>query len=132
MAERKCPFCGSTEFVDINLVQVSGLDIDTTQNVISTACVKCGHVDIVAKPEVIQKKLDTIKAKQEKDAKIFALNKRMGEVKAEIERLKTIIADENQTVKEVNNAKEQLAFREDDLRKLNDELNSLKYGLNYW
>ena len=132
MAERKCPYCGSTDFVEINLVEVSGLDVGCTQNVTSMACVKCGHMDIVAKPEIIKKRLDSIKAEQDRKAEIVNLKKQIEEVKAEIKRLKAIIADENQTVKAVKEAKEEINGYENELRNLEGKLKSYNSTWAFW
>ena len=45
MSERKCPYCGSTDFVPIELYASTEND----PNVDSVACTRCGHVEITVK-----------------------------------------------------------------------------------
>ena len=132
MAEKKCPYCGSTSFVQIPLVVVSGLDVGSTENVTTTACVECGHVEIIAKPEVIQKTLDSIKQREEKDAKIAEIKKEIDATKKEIDRLKKVVVDENQTVKAVREAKDQITHLGNQLRTLESKLGNLTNHWNSW
>ena len=122
MAERKCPHCGSTEFVGIPLASVSGLDVGYDEYVSAMACVKCRHVELVAYPEVVEKELNRIKTEEKKAAEKVKLEKRIKEIKSEIDNLKKISKDENQTVKTVREAKEKIIQLEEELRALQDKL----------
>ena len=118
----KCPFCGSSEFIEIPLISICIEGTSYAENGTSMACTKCGHVEIKANPDMLRDILDQKKTEQRNKEMIAELEKEIQSLEEEIERLEKIIADENQTVKNVRIAKEKIAS-------LNDEVHSLKEQL---
>lgn len=128
--EMKCPFCGPSEFIEIPLISIF---IDGTiyaENGTSMACTKCGHVEIKADLDMLKKILDREKTEQKNKEMIAELEKEIQSLEEEKERLEKIIADENQTVKNVRIAKEKIASLNDDLHSLKEQLNRILVRMN--
>ena len=122
MMKMKCPFCGPSEFIEIPLISIWIEGTIYAENGTSMACTKCGHVEITADPDMIKNILDRKKTEQRNKETIAKLEKEIQSIEEEIERLEKIIADENQTVKNVRIAKEKIASLNDDIHSLREQL----------
>lgn len=138
----KCSICGSENLFEISIInnQVLRTEGYVSQTVLSYACEDCGHIELYAPQEMINKRKESIKFEKEREIKLINLNEKIAGVNDDINKLKTIIADENQKVKTVNEAKNKLNEAESELKKLQSELSFVKnqrYGVHgrregYW
>ena len=111
MMEMKCPFCGSSEFIEIPLISICIEGTSYAENGTSMACAKCGHVEITVEPDVIKNILDRRKTEQRNKETIAKLEKEIQSIEEGIERLEKIIAKEK-------------------IASLNDGIHSLRKQLN--
>lgn len=111
----KCTNCGNHELFETQaFVPLYGYG---TVNVQSFACTKCGHVEFFVPEQTIQRhyaEVEQKKAQERRKEQILADTKYLEQ---EIQRLESIVADENQTVKvvkeaelELNEIRKKLAF----------------------
>ncbi len=119
----KCSVCGCNNLFEVRIIDseiLSGYGV-VEQSVKSYACEKCGHVELYVSQEYLDKRNRQIRLKKEHEAKIAELKQKIAAKESEIENIKKIISDENQTVKTVREAKEKLDKLESELQQLEDE-----------
>ncbi len=126
----KCPNCGSQDFYSLNLendqnyleggggeVRISGFKLH------AYLCKKCGRIELYS-----TEGLSGIKAQEQKrieeEAAKEAKEKRKSFLLKEVERLQAIIEDENQTVRAVKQA-------EEEIEKARKELKELGYSFDF-
>lgn len=122
----KCSVCGSEKLFEMSIINSNILRTEGSvkQSVISYACEECGHIELYATQEMINKHRETVKLEEEREIKLENLKKKLASVNEDIDRLEAIIVDENQTVKTVNEAKSKLNELKKELRDLQQELAS--------
>lgn len=120
----KCSICGCKNLFEISIIdnQVLRTEGYVAQTVLSYACEDCGHIELYASQEMIDKHKGTKRFEQERKMKLADINKEIATVNENINKIKTIIVDENQTVKTVNESKKKLNELESTLKKLQNEL----------
>ena len=118
MAERKCTACGSTELFPFDLVNLGDVIVEGNPRFQyeSFACKNCGHIELYADSTAVEKYWSDLKAKEEKAARISELENELAELKKRKVELHSIINDENQTVKAVNQAKQDIVHIDNEIR----------------
>ena len=127
MTDKKCPSCGGTDFVPYQFA--SYLATEFTPLVDTFACTKCGRVEFYARPDQLKGSIDKIKRDQELDAQIAEYDIKIQEKERELERLRAIANDENQTVKAVKEANERIFEVENEIRMLQAQKPCKKTGI---
>lgn len=98
----KCPNCGKTEFVPMDIVSI--LATEGRQIVDSFVCLNCGRVELFMPKELVDKRIEQIRVAEER---------KQAEEKRKIEREKltkrmnnllSFLDDENHTLKELKEA----------------------------
>lgn len=123
----KCLNCGSQEFFQIELLNTK-IILDFPRNaqiVTSYACKKCGHVELFIPQEIIDDRLAKENRKFEAEKLKSDCSQKIEELKKQIADLELIIKDENQTVKAVKQAQEELTNKQKDLNHYITKLNSI-------
>jgi len=126
MAERKCTACGSTDLSSVDMINLLGIILECgrpREMPESYACNVCGHIDMYAKDETLNRFRAEKTAKAERDAEAEKIRMRLDELNAKRKELEAIISDENQTVKAVKQA-------EIDLSNVRREINDAERALN--
>lgn len=106
MAEMKCPSCGGTEFVPYELA--IGMAGEYEEQVDAFACMGCGRIEVYARKNILDRKVDQIRQAQRIQEERNEVDAEIAVKEKELEELKKIIGDENQTVKNVREAKEKM------------------------
>jgi septal ring factor EnvC (AmiA/AmiB activator) len=126
----KCSCCGCNEYVDANLYRFVTSDGDVNYKLDAYACQECGHIELYM-PEDLKNQL--VKRKQEIEAhekeiksRRSVLNMQLGRKKSELNDMIKIVRDENQTVKEVNNAKARIPQLEEEIKDLENKIALIK------
>ncbi|MBR2019452.1 MAG: hypothetical protein IKA05_03555 [Clostridia bacterium] len=117
----KCTQCGNDKLFRTKLEGPTDDGYWNSVDFVPFVCDKCGHVEFYVSQEVLEKYV--IKQKEDIAEADFNTekNEKIERIILEIQKLKVLIADENNTVKEVKEAKESLAIKE---RELNRTKNS--------
>ena len=120
MTDMKCPSCGGTDFVPYQFAEY--VISEFKPHVDSFVCVNCGRVEFYARESDLKATVVNFKAKQEREAKLAEEKARAEEkirgYKKELEGLKAIVNDENQTVKTVKEAQARIIEIEKELEGL--------------
>lgn len=106
MVEMKCPSCGGTEFVPYELA--IGMAGEYEEQVDAFACMGCGRIEVYARKNILDRKADQIRQAQRVQEERKEIDAEIAVKEKELEELKKIIGDENQTVKNVREAKEKM------------------------
>lgn len=106
MAEMKCPSCGGTEFVPYELA--IGMAGEYEEQVDAFACMGCGRIEVYARKNILDRKADQIRQAQRNQEERKEIDAEIAAKEKELEELKKIVGDENQTVKNVREAKEKM------------------------
>ena len=102
----KCPSCGGTEFVPYELA--IGMAGEYEEQVDAFACMGCGRIEVYARKNILDRKADQIRQAQRIQEERKEIDAEIAAKEKELEELKKIIGDENQTVKNVREAKEKM------------------------
>ena len=102
----KCPSCGGTKFVPYGLA--IGIAGEYEEQVDAFACMGCGRIEIYARENILDRKVDQIREAQRIQEERNEIDAEIALKEKELEELKKIIGDEDQTVKNVREAKEKM------------------------
>ena len=134
----KCLNCGSTEMFEVSMSQYcsDGGWTNPGKDICSFACAKCGHVELFASEERInryeedkKKKAIEEKLKKEMEEEQYSIRGSIDKLEKEIFKLRKFVGDENNTVKQVKEGKEKIRVLECELRKLESSLKDLDYKI---
>lgn len=131
----KCPNCGKTDFEKMDLYDIIILDGSAKQLVDSYVCMNCGRVELFMPKELIEKKnnernnerryQEELKQAQEN------LNRQEARLQSHIRELEDFIKDENNTLKAIKSAQEELSETQKQLKKIREdysgEINRIEY-----
>lgn len=123
MAEMKCPSCGGTEFVPY--VLAIGMAGEYEEQVDAFACMGCGRIEVYARKNILDRKADQIRQAQRIQEERKEIDAEIAVKEKELEELKKIIGDENQTVKNVREAKEKMVEVQNRINVLRSRKSSL-------
>ncbi len=134
MQSRYCIACGCEDLIAMPLMHLIVLDGECWSYVDTFACPECGRMEIYAKPEEIKKAIQNKKIDEEREAKLASLKKELDRLKSHHSELASLIADENQTVKAIREAKELMNSLENDIRSLESKISETSngYNIHYW
>lgn len=120
MSERICTACGSNELKPIPILfsNVCRTEGEVRQTVDSFYCVKCGHVELYARTAEVDKCQKQEARQKAAEDESRAREEEIRNLESRISELKNIITDENQTVKAVKEAKNEMSSTENRLREL--------------
>ena len=104
----KCTQCGNDKFFKSRLQGPTTFEMWFCDDFIPFVCEKCGHVELFAELKVLDEHANQVKKVLAEQEFNKAKSRKIEELTQEIQRLEKIIADENNTVKVVNAAKEDL------------------------
>lgn len=123
----KCLLCGKEKFFKVKIIdnQVIATEGYVSQTVDAYACENCGHVELFVSQDVINKHFQSIREENEKQERRKLLQDEITRLKSEIKKLTEIVADENQTVKTVNEAKLKLKELQNELNRAEDRLDGV-------
>lgn len=124
MADMKCPSCGGTEFVPYGLA--IGMAGEYEEQVDAFACMGCGRIEVYAKTNILDRKVDQIRQAQRIQEERNEVDAEIAVKEKELEELKKIIGDENQTVKNVREAKEKMVEVQNRINVLRSRKSSLQ------
>lgn len=123
----KCSKCGCDKLFEMSIInnQVLATEGYVSQTVRSFACEDCGHIELFAPQELIDKHKECVRQSKEREQEIMRINSKIEAIKDIIIKLESIIADDNQTVKAVKLAQEQLKEAKSGLIRLQQELSNV-------
>ena len=126
----KCSCCGNEEYVDANLYRFVTSDGDVNYKLDAYACASCGHIELFMpkdlKDQLVKKKQEIEAHEKELKSRKSVLNMQLGRKKSELNDMIKIVRDENQTVKEVNNAKARIPQLEEEIKDLENKIALIK------
>lgn len=131
----KCTNCGGNEFIEC-VISTDGMGVGdrvttSVSNASTFACRQCGHIEWYLSEQAFKAHDQREKQKTEYQAELAKYEQKKRSLESEIERLRKIIADENQTVKAVNDAKAKLGDLEYELMNLREPTEQNGAGF-YW
>jgi predicted nucleic-acid-binding Zn-ribbon protein len=117
----KCSQCGGTKFLDIQVSfggcnAFSGDGVEYPRTADSFVCEKCGHIELFIEKATLTAYYEKVKQDKELEQAQKIYNQERKKLQGEITRLEILIKDENQTVKTIKDAKEQLNRLQNELR----------------
>lgn len=112
----KCTNCGNTELFQTQAILI--LYGSGSVNADIYACNRCGHVEMFVPQKTIDNHNKMVEEAKKQECARIECEQEIKKIQAKMEELKTIIQDENQTVKSVNAAKQEY-------EEYNKKLNSL-------
>ena len=117
----KCTICGGQEFVDCVISTKGGLgdEVDTTvSNASTSACRQCGHIEWFLSEKTMKDLVLREKQTIEYQKQLKEYEQKKAILQEKIERFNKIIADEDQTVRTIKEAKEKIILLENELKSL--------------
>ena len=121
MSGMKCPNCGGVEFGDYDIGHSHCVEGQFISSVNAYVCLNGGRVELYAKQEILDQRMAKLKKEQEAAAEATRINQQIEAKKQELEELRAIIDDENQTVKAVKEAQEKVNQVENEIRSLENQ-----------
>jgi len=114
----KCTNCGSHELVRCGIPSEGGGELVSVRNAETYACKQCRHVEFF----LLETEIQAIAVREKKQAdyedQVKQYEQKKAALQKQIDELRRVVSDENQTVKAVNEAKEKVMQLENELRNL--------------
>ncbi len=117
--KRRCSVCGCEKLVPMRFGTIDGAPgVFFVATVDSFACTQCGHMEFYARMEDVQMSLDKQELMRREAEKREAALKEIAAAKIERERLLSVTEDENQTLRAIRKAREELVVLNARIREL--------------
>ena len=102
------------------------LDGEYRELIDSYACTECGHMELYAKPEELKKVIECNKRAEEKMRAIASYQKELDGLMARQSELESFIQDEEQSVRSIREAKEELSSLGSEISSVRSKIASLR------
>ena len=122
----KCTQCGNGKFFRtvLNTECTDGNCYGLQKHAVSYSCFKCGHIEWFVRNEILKAHIDAERKNELFKQKVANYERRRKELRAQIIEVQRIVNDENQIMKVVNEARQKLAYLQNELQNLRPPQNN--------